>query len=76
MTKSELEKFLGYKEGRSGLTVKELQNEAKDKGKWEDNRFVIVNFDILEEFYKIPTTKSKENIQKALDESPMLQYIL
>lgn len=76
MTKPELEKYLGYKEGRSGLTVKELQNEAKDKGKWEDNRFVIVNFDILEEFYKIPVTRSKENIQKALEESPMLQYIL
>lgn len=76
MTKPELEKYLGYKEGRSGLTVKELQEEAKDKGKWEDNRFVIVNFDILEEFYKIPISRSKENIQKALEESPMLQYII
>ena len=76
MTKPELEKFLGYKEGRSGMTVKELQEEAKGRGKWVDNRFVIVNFDILEEFYKIPVTRSKENIQKALDESPMLQYIL
>lgn len=76
MTKPELEKYLGYKEGRSGLTVKELQEEAKDKGKWEDNRFVIVNFDILEEFYKIPVTRSKENIQKAIEDSPMLQYIL
>ena len=76
MTKPELEKFLGYKEGRSGMTVKELKEEAKDKGKWSDNRFVIVNFDILEEFYKIPVTRSKENIQKALEESPMLQYIL
>ena len=76
MNKPELEKFLGYKEGRSGLTVKELKEEAKDKGKWEDNRFVIVNFDILEEFYKIPVTRSKDNIQKALEESPMLQYIL
>ena len=76
MTKPELEKFLGYKEGRSGMTVKELRDEAKDKGKWTDNRFVIVNFDILEEFYKIPVTRSKENIQKALEGSPMLQYIL
>ena len=76
MTKPELERFLGYKEGRSGMTVKELKDEAKDKGKWTDNRFVIVNFDILEEFYKIPVTRSKENIQKALEESPMLQYIL
>lgn len=76
MNKTELEKFLGYKEGRSGLTVKELKEEAKNKGKWEDNRFVIVNFDILEEFYQIPITRSKENIQKALEKSPMLQYIL
>ena len=76
MTKPELEKFLGYGEGRSGLTVKELQEEAKDRGKWEDNRFVIVNFDVLEEFYKIPVTRSKENIQKALEESPMLRYIM
>lgn len=76
MNKSELEKFLGYKEGRSGMTVKELQEEAKDNGKWIDNRFVIVNYDILEEFYKIPVTRSKENIQKALEESPMLQYIM
>lgn len=76
MNKSELEKFLGYKEGRSGMTVKELQEEAKDNGKWTDNRFVIVNYDILEEFYKIPVTRSKENIQKALEESPMLQYIM
>jgi SWI/SNF-related matrix-associated actin-dependent regulator 1 of chromatin subfamily A len=76
MTKAELEKFLGYKEGRSGMTVKELQEEAKDNGKWTDNRFVIVNYDILEEFYKIPVTRSKENIQKALEKSPMLQYIM
>ena len=76
MTKSELEKFLGYGEGRSGLTVKELQEEAKDKGKWEDNRFVIVNFDVLEEFYKIPVTRSKENIKIAEEQSPMLRYIM
>ena len=76
MTKPELERFLGYGEGRSGLTTKELLNEAQNKGKWEDNRFVIVNYDILDEFYKIPVTRSKENIQKALDESPMLKYIL
>ena len=75
MNKPELEKFLGYKEGRSGLTVKELQEEAKDKGKWEDNRFVIVNFDVLDEFYKIPLTRSKENIRIAEEQSPMLQYI-
>ena len=76
MTKSELEKYLGYKEGHSNLTLKELREEAKDKGKWEDNRFVIINFDILDEFYQFPISRSKENIQKALDNSPLLKYIL
>jgi len=75
-TKSELEKMLGYGEGRSGKKMSELQEEFKERGKWQDNRFVIVNFDILDEFYKIPKTRSKENIQKAYDESPMLQYIV
>ena len=74
-TKLELEKFLGYGVGRSGLSVKELQEEAFEKGKWIDNRFVIVNFDILDEFYQIPKTRSKENIEKAFKNSPMLQYI-
>lgn len=76
MTKSELEKFLGYKENKSGLSVKELQEEAKNKGKWEDNKFVIVNFDILDEFYQIPKSRSKENLEIATQNSPMLQYIL
>lgn len=75
-TKNELEKMLGYGEGKSGKKNSELQEEFKERGKWVDNRFVIVNFDILDEFYKIPTTRSKENIQKAYDESPMLQYIM
>lgn len=76
MNKAELESFLGYKEGKSGLSVKELQEEAKNKGKWENNRFVIVNFDILDEFYQIPNSRSKQNIEIALKNSPMLQYIL
>lgn len=74
-TKVELEKYLGYKEGKSGKKVSELQEEAKERGKWQDNRFVIVNFDILDEVYKIPATRSKENIEKAFNESPMLQYL-
>lgn len=73
--KSELETFLGYGVGKSGKKVIELQEEAKEKGKWVDNRFVIVNYDILDEFYKIPKTWSAANIQAAYDESPMLQYI-
>lgn len=75
-TKLELEKMLGYGEGKSGKTKLELQEELKERGKWVDNRFVIVNFDVLDEFYKIPATRSKENIQKAYEESPMLQYIM
>lgn len=73
--KGELEKYLGYKEGKSGLSVPELQNEAKEAGKWGENRFVIVNYDIVNEFYEIPATRSKENIEKAYQNSPMLQYI-
>lgn len=73
-TKPELEKMLGYGVGKSGLKREQLLEEAKNRGKWEDNRFVIVNFDILDEFYKIPRTRSAENIKKAYDESPMLQY--
>lgn len=73
--KSELELMLGYGVGKSGKKVSELQEEAKERGKWQDNRFVIVNFDILDEFYQIPVTRSKENIQKAYENSPMLQYI-
>lgn len=74
-TKTELEEYLGYKKNKSGKKVSELQEEAKERGKWEDNRFVIVNYDILDEFYKIPKSRSSENIQKAFNESPLLQYI-
>lgn len=73
--KTELEKYLGYKEGKSGLSLSELQNEAKEVGKWEENRFVIINYDILNEFYEIPATRSKENIEKAYQNSPLLQYV-
>ena len=73
--KSELETFLGYGVGKSGKKVSELQEEAKEKGKWVDNRFVIVNYDILADFYKIPKSWSAANIQLAYNESPMLQYI-
>jgi len=74
-TKPELEKLLGYKVGNSGLKREQLLEEAKEIGKWKDNRFVIVNFDILDEFYKIPKTRSAENIKIAYENSPMLQYV-
>ena len=75
MKKGEIEKYLGYGVGRSGKTMPELQNEAKERGKWSDNRFVIINYDILNEVYKIPETRSRENVDKAYQESPLLQFI-
>lgn len=74
-TKPELEKILGYGIGKSGLKREQLLEEAKNRGKWENNRFVIVNYDILDEFYKIPKTRSAENIKIAYENSPMLQYV-
>lgn len=73
--KQELEKFLGYAEGKSNMTMEELRREAEEKGKWKENKFVIINFDILDEFYEIPKTRSKENINKAFENSQLLQYI-
>lgn len=75
MKKDELEKLLGYGEGKSGKKKDELLQEAKENGKWSDNRFVIVNFDTLNEFYQIPTSRSKANIDAAYQESPMLQCV-
>ena len=74
-TKAEMEKFLGYREGKSGLTNEELKKECEEMGRWKENRFVIINYDILDDFYKIPPTRSKENIAKAYAESPLLQFI-
>ena len=74
-TKPELEKFLGYREGKSGLSLDELKKEADEMGKWKENRFIIINYDILNQFYEIPATRSAENIKKALENSPILQYI-
>lgn len=74
-TKNELEEYLGYPIGKSNKKVNELKEEAKERGKWQDNRFVIVNYDILDELYKIPESRSKENLEKAFNESPMLKYL-
>lgn len=72
--KSELEIILGYEKGKSGLKLAELQIKAKEMGKWYyDKKYIIVNYDILSEFYEIPKSRSKENIQKAYEKSPMLQ---
>ena len=74
-TKAEMEKFLGYAEGKSGLTNNELMDECRKAGQWRDNRIVIINYDILDKFYKIPATRSKANIQDAYENSPMLRFI-
>lgn len=73
--KSDLEVYLGYKVGKSGKKINELQDEAKERGKWVDNRFVIVNYDILDELYQIPKSRTKNGIEEAYNKSPLLQYI-
>lgn len=75
MSKKEIEKYLGYGEGRSGKTKEELLEEAKERGKWNDNRFVIINFEILTDVYQIPETRSAENVKIAYENSPLLKYI-
>ena len=74
-TKAELEKMLGYKEGKSGKKREELLEEANSLGKWRDNKFVIINYDILDQFYKITHARRADAIQEAFNQSPMLQYI-
>lgn len=76
MKKSELERYLGYGIGKSGKTILELQAEAKERGKWNENRFVIVNYDILDEFYKLPKSRKKVDIEEAEKNSSLLQFIL
>ena len=71
--KNELEEHLGY--NNSGLKKDELVIKAKELGKWKSNKFVIINFDIIDEFYKIPSSRSKESILNAYNNSPMLQFV-
>ena len=72
--KKELETYLGYKND-SNKTISQLQEEAKERGKWVDNRFVIINYDILDEFYEIPKGRTNSALEEAMKNSPMLQYI-
>lgn len=74
-TKSELEAYLGYGVGKSKMTVSELQEEARTQTKWRENRFVIINYDILGDFYEIPESRKKEVIDRAFNNSPLLQFI-
>jgi len=73
--KSELEAYLGYTVGKSGKTVGELNEEARNAGKWRETRYIIINYDIIDEFYEIPASRSKENIEKAYNNSPILQFL-
>lgn len=75
MKKNELERYLDYGIGKSGKTIPELQEEAKKRGKWNENRFVIVNYDILDEFFKFPKSRKKVDIEEAYNQSPLLQFI-
>ncbi len=74
-TKEELETFLGYSVGKSNKKKEELLEEAYLQGKWQNNRFVIVNYDILDEFYEIPKSWSKKAVSDAQERSPLLKYI-
>jgi SNF2 family DNA or RNA helicase len=73
--KEDLERYLGYGVGKSGKTVAQLQEEAKSLGKWRDNRFVIINNDILKDVYEMPASRKKVDIQHANENRPMLDYI-
>lgn len=75
MKVSELEEYLGYGIGKSGLKRDALLAEAKERGKWKENRFVIINYDILDEVYQLTSARSEKNIQAALDNSPIYQFI-
>lgn len=74
-SKSELEEFLGYGHNKSGKNREELLEEAKHEGKWQDNKFVIVNFDIVDEFYNVGG-RVKKITDEMINNSPMLKYIL
>ena len=75
LKKSELEKYLGYGIGKSGKSIPELQKEAKERGKWDENRFVIVNYDILDEFFKLPKSRKKIDIEESEKNNPLLDFI-
>lgn len=75
MKKNELEKYLGYGVGKSGKNIQELLQESKERGKWIDNRYVIINYDILSDVYEIPKSRKKADIIEAREHSPILKFI-
>ena len=73
--KGELEVFLGYAEGKSNMTREQLLEEAKERGQWKFNRFIIVNYDIVDNFFKSKRTYTKAQFDELLENNPMLKYI-
>lgn len=53
MNKTELTEYLNLKD--SSFTFAQLQQFAKERGKWREGRqFTILNYDIIDEFHKAP----------------------
>ena len=75
MNKSELEEFLNYPIGKSKRTKNELLEEAKEHGQWKHNRFIIVNYDILDNFFSNKRTYTQEQFEDLVSQNPMLEYI-
>lgn len=73
--KSELEEFLGYAVGKSNMTREQLLEEAKERGQWKFNRFIIVNYDIVDNFFKSKRTYTKQQFDELISNNPMLKYI-
>jgi SWI/SNF-related matrix-associated actin-dependent regulator 1 of chromatin subfamily A len=74
-TKAELEEFLGYAPGKSNMKRDELLAEAKARGQWKFNRFVIINYDILDKFFVAKRTYTQKQFDEMLEQSPLLQFI-
>lgn len=73
MNKSELLELLKLDED-CDIKVGELREMAKEKSGWKvGNRFTILNYDILDKFHKLPTSRRKDDIQKCIDESELIK---
>ena len=64
--KSTWERELRYFINKDEITTVEGKN-------WKDNKFTIINYDILDNFYEIPTEKVKRRV-KNVDENGKISY--
>jgi len=56
MNKTELTEYLNLKD--SSFTLAQLQQFAKERGKWREGRqFTILNYDIIDEFHQAPESR-------------------